>query len=232
MTPDQIKREIQTLPPITPSDDFWTQKRLDIRHRLEYDNIEEFLTWPSITTTMVPGETQYMQRERSCLKGLPIADFEPYLIHQAYHLARWEATIESNILHRESFIEIGGGFGAMYEVLDRFGWRGDYTIIDFPEMLLLQRYYLESRGIPTDNIQFLTRPDSGLRADMLIALWSLSEMPIQERRELIESIKTHHGLFAFQDTWEGADNREFFSELSSRIVFEDTEIPGHRYGFI
>lgn len=233
MNPDKLRRAVKKLPPIQPCSDFWTQKRIDIRSRIEHDDITCFLSWPSIATTMVPGETEYMQRERAYIGDSEFAsinDFCAYSVHQVYHLLRWEEATESNIQHQRSIIEIGGGFGAMYEVLYHLGWRGSYTIIDFPEMLLLQSYYLESKNIPTNKIQFFTKPHTEQRADMLIALWSLSEMDMNQRYGLLGTVGAHHALFAFQDTWEGQSNREFFEQLGE-LTFEDTEIPGHRYGF-
>lgn len=233
MNQDKLRRAVKKLPPIKPSSDFWTQKRIDIRNRIECDDVSQFLTWPSIATTMVPGETEYMQRERAYIGDSEFAfinDFCAYSVHQMYHVLRWEETIEANIHHQRSIIEIGGGFGAMYEVLYHLGWRGLYTIVDFPEMLLLQSYYLESKNIPTDKIQFYTQPYIEQRADLMIAMWSLSEMPMPERYKLLGTIGARHAIFAFQDTWEGQSNREFFEQLGE-LTFEDTEIPGHRYAF-
>jgi hypothetical protein len=68
------------------------------------------------------------------------------------------------------------------------------------------------------------------------AFWSLSETPPAEREPWVPVIAAHsHVLIGFQDTFEAADNREWFAELTRRIPERDWQtwplghVPGHTY---
>ena len=93
-----------------------------------------------------------------------------------------------------SVVEIGGGYGALAWLFAQHAPRASYVIIDLPEMLALQHYFL-SRAMPRRRVNYASSapvavepgsitlvPASMLggcepRADLLVSTFAYSEMP-------------------------------------------------------
>jgi hypothetical protein len=153
------------------------------------------------------------------------------LIHQAYSLFRFLETSNLKVSELDQIVEFGGGYGCMCRLVHRLGFKGRYIIFDLPEFLSLQSYYLEmTLGSPQSygtvseeksiivflsNIEDLSKQISlDGRTDLFIALWSLSESPHQLRREILAATgNPQNYLIAFQNSFEGKDNTEFFKMM-------------------
>lgn len=79
-------------------------------------------------------------------------------------------------------VEIGGGYGNMARIIRQLGHRGRYQIADLPEIHRLQRHYLD-HVLPGHGVEFISNDqiDGG---DFLMATFSVSEMPLAERKAL------------------------------------------------
>ena len=115
-----------------------------------------------------------------------------YLLHLVYEYA--------DISNLDAVIEIGGGYGSMVSVMKNINKNIEYTIYDLPEVNLLQYYYLKSLNIKceisslNENINLLSDLDilkkkitilkQKKKKVLVIANWSISEMPIQLRNDL------------------------------------------------
>jgi hypothetical protein len=80
------------------------------------------------------------------------------------------------------------------------GFNGIYTIIDFPEFLLLQEYYLSAHNI--DTVEYIETGSVDYQLgepDLFIALFSLSETDRNIRHGAIPPAKSY--LFAYQPEW-------------------------------
>ncbi len=99
-------------------------------------------------------------------------------------------------------IEIGGGYGALAYAYLRARPQSQYVIVDLPEMLAIQHYFL-TLALPNHPVVFATsletvRPvpgqvtlvpislavESGLACDLLISTFALSEMPRELQRRI------------------------------------------------
>lgn len=111
----------------------------------------------------------------------------------------------------KSIVEIGGGYGDMCSVVHDMGFKGKYTIYDFPEVQKIQDYYLKSQDI---NANFVSDPANLEEADLVIATWSLSEIPIDFRDQIMAKIgNSKNWLVMFQAKIFGTiDNSTYFKE--------------------
>lgn len=191
---------------------FWNSIRKEIRGHMLTEPIEEFLTWPEIVSTMVVGKVAYIELEYDYLMSLDTKRWGPVilgeyrnrsntnLIHQAYHLAQWELTTGLHIQDLKKIVEIGGGYGAMCLIARRAGFMGNYVIYDVPELNVLQTLYLSEMNVTAE----LKTEFHGDAADLLIGLFSLSEMDEKTQHEYLSQIQTDHILLAgLNAAWEG-----------------------------
>lgn len=111
----------------------------------------------------------------------------------------------------KSIVEIGGGYGDMCSVIHDLGFKGKYTIYDFPEVQKIQNYYLTAQDI---NANFVSDPKDLEAADLVIATWSLSEIPIEFRDTIMEKIvSSDKWLVMYQQKIFGTiDNTDYFKK--------------------
>src|SRR5574342_302174 len=106
----------------TPANLTWEEFLKDIRWHLEHENIKDFLNWNAIRQSMHVNDRPH----------IPLLDY-----------------FESNICKftdLEEIFEFGGGHGRICRMIKDRGFIGKYTIFDFPEMAVLQQYYLKDYG--------------------------------------------------------------------------------------
>jgi hypothetical protein len=238
MTSDELKAAFAALDPMEPieADHSWRFNCWDLRQNVAEKDPAEFLTWPGVVGTMFVGNAPYIEREVKSLMDMSFTSRQSYLdvidepgfgkpellkkgklvlsgnlIHQAYHISRWDGGWLPEL---ETIIEIGGGYGAMALICHRLGFRGRYIIYDLPEFSLLQQYYLSNVGV--DNVEFRTQIDNPTKCDLLIGLFSLSEMPINERWDILKACPAQSYLIAYQAAWGGRDNMAWASEMMRR----------------
>jgi hypothetical protein len=205
---------------------FWTDQRATLRELLAGDR-EQFLHWPLIIGTMFypppPDELQYLQglpnwpfiRELIKDPGVGGADLDPVLrtngniIHHAYSIFRFENAIGYALAGDATIVEIGGGYGNFCRLLLKRGFSGRYVIYDLPEFLQLQEWYL-GRTLSLDErkqVTFVTTLPE--RADAVVGLWSISEMPFA-LRDRIKALAPKYFLIGYQQEFYGLDNAEYF----------------------
>jgi hypothetical protein len=201
---------------------------------LEFDP-SEFLTWPTVVSTMFVGDGSQLREEYTKLRKCsgwfhyeravqedgvgcpPISELAPgmntNLLHQVYHLSRWEVSTGRHFKDLSSIVEVGGGYGAFAKVCRQLGFSGSYTLIDLPEFIALQEYYL-SQTCGTQRIDFVSDPDKLPRwTDLLVANYSLSEMTPQERQPILNHVNANSYLLAFQETYDGINNDDYFGSI-------------------
>ena len=191
---------------------------------MTHGDLENFITWEPVQNTMFhlakPAELEYLKSTKDwpiwekAITETPVGNppNNLNLIHQAYSLARYLEYYNGigELKNIQSIVEIGGGYGCMRRLIHELGFRGTYTIFDFPEFIALQKYYLDQNNIPT---KFTTKPEE-LIADFYIALWSVSEMPLDQRDAVLQN--AHRYLIAFQKEFEGIDNEAYFIKFMNR----------------
>lgn len=222
--------------------DYWSIKRQELLNDILTKDISTFLTWNVMTETMYVHNSSYgvveynavlMSSMRKYLKASPIgspapSNFNkescPNHIHILYHLQAYESNTYGKVGNYNSFVEFGGGYGCMARAIKTINPNAHYTIFDFPEFNLIQKYFLEQNGI-TD-VEFVSDfDDVPTETDMLIATWSLSESPMEVRQKFLKDIQVRNFLFAFQEKFESVDNNSFFTEMQRTFPANWKQIP-------
>jgi hypothetical protein len=248
----------------------WLQNRRRLRELLAGGDPRRFLEWQVIRNTMFITNTPYVRRELDALKKA--ADWQSRwrpvlkedaagcpsrfrwrlsssgsLIHYAYHVHAIAPMLGRRVDQFDRIVEFGGGYGGFCRVLWRLGFRGRYVIFDLPEFSALQRYYLQSVGVP---LATASRPNgvhcisdaADLAAEaapgegLFIGLWSISETPVDFRRNILQAVGgLGHFLIAYQGQFGEVDNVQFFTDWSAgqkRLKWTESPIahlPGSRY---
>lgn len=207
-TPD-LQIRVSNFPALIEDGYFWTVQRRALREHLARDPIENFLTWPPVTFTMFVGEhPQVRHNEWQALIQSNHGRWETaipnewggqpntHLIHQAYHLWNWERETGLKVESLSRIVEIGGGYGALARICRRLGFAGEYIIYDVPETAVLQDFYRRQFEFEITQKLESDLPDSG---NLVIGLWSLSEMlpPVQSR--YLEGVTAPHYLIGFSE---------------------------------
>lgn len=125
-------------------------------------------------------------------------------------------------------VEIGGGYGNLCRLAKSIGYDGKYIIVDFPEMSTIQRDYLKQNSIEDVSFSELNMeeliPTEGADKSMLIATFSVNEMPLETRRAMEPYYKYYDYLFfAYNPKWNEIDNIEYFNGLELALA-KDFEI--------
>lgn len=216
----------------------WQSNRLRLREHVVRHDTRAFLTWDVIRETMFPPPyARFAQSELKLLKrqdwtgwrrviresavGLPLPSVY-YLrssanaIHHAYHLCRFETETHRRIDEFGAIVEFGGGYGSLCRITHARGFHGRYVIFDLPEQSALQRYYLDAVGIrdvlTVSDLNLLDNVmDDSERPVLFVATWSLSEAPLDVRKQIMEAVRGCDAfLIAYQSEFGGVDNRAYF----------------------
>lgn len=210
-------KAMRELPPIERG---WKANRYALRCMAEHSDLRTFMRWPVLSATMVisPNAPYLGDEARTLIEspswanhmdlcktlpiggGVPFGVYDATLLHQAYHLWQFEQVTGYSPACLDDIVEVGAGYGAMAVLLYGMGYRNKYTIVDLPELKLLQEYYI-SNVLGCVPCQW---SDSAQCADLLIACYSLSEM-MPELREPILSASYGAYLIAFQGWWGESD---------------------------
>lgn len=135
---------------------------------------------------------------------------------------------KSNI---RNIVEFGGGYGNFCRLTYEFGYQGDYTILDFPEMHFIQKHFLGISDVSQNEnrkINFINSNENILfkksEKSIFIATFSLSESPLHIREKLENYYnKFSYILIAYNKSFSGVDNKKYFDELS-KILSVDFNI--------
>lgn len=180
---------------------------------------------PNLSTNML-GMLYYMLRVHET------APVDPALESVANSSAGRSATIVRKLPER--VVEVGGGFGAFAYVYAQCNPDASYAIIDLPEMLALQHYYL-TLALPGYRIVCATRPEdvklaprqilllptsliepAALKADLFFSTFGFSELP----RPLQSQIEASDYFGAKQIFLAG----QMASEIPQALLVDHTQV--------
>jgi len=151
-------------------------------------------------------------------------------IRHIYHLFSYTCF---KPLKADIFIEIGGGYGCMANLINKYSPLKKYIIFDTPEVTLLQYYYLKNLNydVGFDNENFKIILVSNLNKlnilikrfrsnkKFLISNWALSEMPIKLRKKLSSLFFiSENFLLSFQSSFEKIDNFKYFNSIKDKLT--------------
>jgi len=109
----------------------------------------------------------------------------------------------------DHILEIGGGYGALANVILNSGFKGTYTIYDFKWMEKVDRHYIQHP------IQFVSDPKiiQYMPKTLLISTWGMSEMPSKLVYALLKNCPMSGYYIIVQNFYDKRNNIEFFSKL-------------------
>ena len=158
------------------------------------------------------------------------------LLYQAYQMCRFEDVTGARLPDVEFILEFGGGYGALCRLVYTLGFGGTYAIYDFPEFSALQQFYLRAHGLPTSTgtrrepgrpaivtLSTLGELDELLEGRLpgraaFVALWSLSETPLQLRNAVMTRVKTFDlFVFGYNPRFADVDNTAWFAAARARL---------------
>jgi ribosomal protein S19 len=148
-------------------------------------------------------------------------------IRQVYHLKKFSDFSNINIKTIKRVIEIGGGYGCMARIFSKLNHKIKYIIFDTFEVNLLQYYFLKLNKLEVaiENSKSRINLISSIKINneinyknnsktLLIANWSLSEMPLKLRNKILKLIfKIPYILISFQDKFEDINNLKYFKKI-------------------
>ncbi len=136
----------------------------------------------------------------------------------------------------EDVFEFGGGFGALAYLLRRVGFVDRHIIYDFPECLILQRWYLGTLGI--SGIEYINDIDSLTPAqeyhEIFISVCALEEAPLEKRLEILHNVDAAYYLIWYHKAYNSVDNHSWFKKyfLDEGIEITQYESPDVNQGII
>ena len=128
----------------------------------------------------------------------------------------------------DTIVELGGGIGDMADIVYKMGFTGKYILYDFPEVGAIQKWYHDKLG--RKNVMHTSELSDLVSADLCIATWSFTEMPLDLRAKIMDKIgNTKNWLIAYSNTIFGFDNDKYITEefapLFKEHNLEYTDIP-------
>jgi hypothetical protein len=162
------------------------------------------------------------------------------IILHAHHLEKIEAFLNQQVEDLDVIIEFGCGYGGMCRLIRQLGFSGLYILYDLPQQSILQSYFLESLNLPVSSfedfkcgksaeniliseyeqlVDFMERySKEDTKVSLFIATWSLSECPVDFREKVTQIIfpKVDHLLVAYQESFEGINNVNYFNHLKEK----------------
>ena len=166
-------------------------------------------------------------------------------IRQVYHLKKFCDFSNINIKTINRVLEIGGGYGCMARIFSKINHKINYTIYDTFEVNLLQYYFLKLNKLEVaiENSKSRINLISSIKFNneinyknnsktLLIANWSLSEMPLKLRKKISKLIfKIPYILISFQDKFENINNLKYFERIKTKLDKQgyETKIKGLQY---
>ncbi|CAN1593748.1 hypothetical protein MCEME31_00235 [Candidatus Pelagibacterales bacterium] len=165
-------------------------------------------------------------------------------IRQVYHLKKYLDFSKNNILKIKNIIEIGGGYGCMAQIFKKINKGCNYVIFDTAEVNLLQYYYLKMNNIPVtinkiqskkvcliNKLSLIKKYNKKMNkrnVNLLIANWSISEMPIDLRNKINKlTYNFPNKLISFQEKFENINNLNYFLKYRDTLKKKIVKIEKH-----
>ncbi|MFA6006374.1 MAG: hypothetical protein WC764_01455 [Candidatus Paceibacterota bacterium] len=232
----------------------WQKNLAELRYHIHIgDDPSKFISWPVIQRTMFCSssvcELHELQKNQNwlnvykhALSESPVGNPPHYpwypwtsgnTVHHLYNLSQLLDRTDFNLARCNSIIEFGGGYGNTCRILYRMGYTNRYVLYDLPEFSALQGFYLGVNKLLKDNRIELVSSETELTSTaqkdlgLLIALWSLSEAPLEVRDTFMKVIgHPEYILVAYQEQFGGIKNREYFDEFKKKLgAYIWTEYP-------
>jgi hypothetical protein len=190
----------------------------------------------------IKKDKKFLNRWQDLLKEDEVGDPIRYFLYpkssgnrirHVYHLKKFCDFSNININNINNVLEIGGGYGCMARIFSKIKKKIKYVIFDTFEVNLLQYYFLRLNKLDANIeigkskinlISSINKVNSCINnkkksKTMLIANWSLSEMPLKLRSRFLNLIfKIPFILISFQDKFENINNYKYFDIMKKKLI--------------
>jgi len=186
----------------------------------EFISLQKESNWNTIQKLLVENKIG----NPANYKNYPISSGN--LIHHVYSFIEFKKHSGKDVEMMDTIIEFGGGYGSFTRLCYRAGFKGTYIIFDLPEYSAFQDYFLSSIDLNLKIVKNKIVNEPGtvclindikliedvISTDLFIALWSLSECPIELREKFSSLInKCPSLLIGFQERFENIANLDYFN---------------------
>jgi len=126
-----------------------------------------------------------------------------------HHYYRYFTLTGNNPKDFDRIVEVGGGCGDMCKFINLMGFKGEYIIVDLPQVQEIQKRNLRD----FTNVEWTTKAveNDPKKRTLFISTWALSELTLAWREELVNALKPEHYLITYQRDFEDIDNEQWFS---------------------
>lgn len=157
-------------------------------------------------------------------------------LHQFHHLLFLKKNLNFN-LNDKNILEIGGGYGLLSSIIFEFYKPKKIVIFDLKVFSFIQKIYLKNilkKNIVNkfkffNNLNLTRIFFNNKKPNITFAMWSLSEMPINLREQLIPIIfKSDAILIGYQSKFENINNFAYFKNIQRKKLnyeFKNVKVP-------
>lgn len=240
---ETLRAQVRALPTIIPNSSTpqperkWINKKNELKENILTKDPRNFINWSVVTWNMgaTIRRTDFKKLEKfhfwndwsEAIATIPPINRYPYfefpktdgttLLH-CYHLAQLKKHFDRDVSDMDLIIDFGAGYGSMCAVVKALGFKGRYVCFDFPEFLLLQKFYLTLIGVDTSNVKFVSTIEElkkklGVKRGLFIATWSISEISEGFREKIFNAINPRDYIIGYQREVGGVDNNAYFRDF-------------------
>jgi hypothetical protein len=190
----------------TKTTNFPSRTLQKFRYMLSRRSIEERSQWKPCLREPFLGHTKksFAAAQWKIFKDTPSTT---WVLKSAHHILTYEALCGRSIKSYDQIVEFGAGIGETARLILDLGFRGDYYILDLPEIARISGFYLQGRANICTGFAEIPRRKNTL----FIATWSLSEVPIEYRNEVVSFFKGCDFLIIFQNEIFEYNNYDYFT---------------------
>lgn len=144
-----------------------------------------------------------------------------WTVKTAAHIMKFLSTFEFYDLRRyERIIELGAGIGEMARMVHKANlFEGKYTIVDFPAISKISKFYNEQNGVDVEIINNINdivveNPSKTL----IIGTWSINEMPVHQRNDFLKKVAGCDFMMTYSLNILGLQNSHYFASEFVKIA--------------
>lgn len=188
----------------------------EVEYMLSRRSPDEIERWKPCLKEPFLGHTKesYAAAQWKVFKDTPTTT---WTLKSAHHILTYEALSGRSILRYDQIVEFGAGIGETARLIMDLGFRGDYYILVLPEIARISGFYVQGRAKITCKVARRFARTSlkyhGARIRLVIATWSLSEVPIEYRNDVVSFFKGSDFLMIFQNEIFEYKHYDYFSQV-------------------
>lgn len=146
---------------------------------------------------------EYLDKEQTCSTNA-------WNLRSNYYYTVYEDMLGKSILDYDNVIELGAGSGDFCKFIFNMGFKGNYEILDIPEVINLSKTNLREYDVKfTSDYKKLEKRKNCL----FISTWGISETPVDFRDKVLNRLRLDGMLVTYQKSFEGIDNEKYFSKF-------------------